>query len=1002
MTILTTSLALAPFEPANDRDDRPALFVNSKVYQEHKSHLTSDHYTKGVPAKGNLVLGLNIDSEFQCQSELDLFNPVVKAKARQIVTIQVSDFLNQRPVIFAHPDLMAHAAHTYRTRLVRHPQATSEFIAVDYLRSLGFDANITCDGRALSYKRTLTVILCGFFAVVDTLLCFQGDCLAKIVEKIVAKKIVHQRVLKYVPDKKDPKKLRLPYFVTLNGEKFALVLDFIDLLGAQGKVSLKDFCANVGVVMEDKNLAGSNITRMMEWYFEDPQNYDAYAGGDLFLHPAWMDFNKNIFDLSSQIISPERAVSPSLTIGSTTNRVLDARRLQYLGICKEDIRSSFYLRCLGHQTFHALDCERHDGNTLLKVDGGRCRNNHPTLSHVHGSLCDMDLKGAYSSAMMFVPAFFGSPSIEVFKDQTLGQVLDLYLKYLLPHHWTLRLSTREPLSFEQDLISSFYDYKWKDRKTDTESYSETGEFDYNSGASKIFSKEILQGTLTSDLLDVILHTWTRDAREEFFKKVTVHSLGFYDPRYEIKDLNEFVEVMRQEEVREKALGPSEVGNSDAIFCQWHKVPLSSLGIEAFREERKKHPKMSPLNILYKLLGNTAYGAIVSHFFPAQNPIVANNITAHIRVAVYLAEKALGFYQTITDGGLFNLNEVLTPKRGRKIFTDRLYHILSRSKRNLNQQLHLEKGGLGGHRWRVEGSSPKTLKIYCDNTLLDLDAAQKLVNDLSLQHVRNLFPILPLLQNPFIEFEMKAFFNRATLHGSSNYGFWYEDHIEALKMRGYERKAHVAYFLNENNALIYVPLYTEHLSPARWVHEQLGKDSGSVDFPPPFIKNEILKTAPFANYYEKRFHSPIKPGDNLKKMGAAKWFSLNQHTFQTKQQFENWQKVMEHLLRQYKISFELFYLNDDGTLNYDAMIQDIHMLIKSGLGCEHREDILNHFDLHENRSRLFKKHSSLIRRKQTLNAMTARIADFYAISTSQVEIMASDDNDLDEVDEFKLK
>jgi hypothetical protein len=255
--------------------------------------------------------------------------------------------------------------------------------------------------------------------------------------------------------------------------------------------------------------------------------------------------------------------------------------------------------------------------------------------------------------------------------------------------------------------------------------------------------------------------------------------------------------------------------------------------------------------------------------------------------------------------------------------------------------------------------------------------------------------------------MKAFFNKGTFHGSSNYGFWQDDNLDAIRMRGYERKLHYGYGFNDQEELVPIPMYDENMSPAKWIHHEINKNPESVRFPTPFIKNEILKTAAFVNLYPKRAKSPIKPGDNLKKMGVPKWHSLNQFTFQTEEQMKNWQKFTDSLLRHYNISLEQYYLNEDSTLNYQKMILDIHSLIKSGLGCRSKEEIRYHLDPHRNKHRIFEKHPLLVVLKKSQHAMKCRLSDFYATTTacyaSTIAAMSQDIlDDEDGVDEFSLK
>lgn len=972
----------------------PPIFVKAKDYKMFKNQLLPEHFTAELKAKANYTLGLNVDTEFQTQSNDDLFDTTLTSLARRIVTVQVSDLLNQHPHILAHTDQIDFAKQSGREQQIRHPHTTADFVVVDYLKQLGYDVQLIYDTSALSAKRTFTTVLYAFFLNADLYPCFKGHALRAVEKFILDKKVIHQKHLQQKIDynqdgfAKRQQSLRLPYYIVINGQQFGLAFGCHDLLAAQGNVSFKDFCQNVGLAMESKDLAGSNISRMAKWYFEDPERFDTYALGDLTVYPAWTLFVQQVNDLMTTIVSPQYTQDPALTIGSTTNKILNAKRLQYLGLPLQEHRSPLFQNILGNSSFKDLDDEKNPAHTQLKVDGGRCRNNHPTLTKLVGSLCDLDLKGAYTSAMMFLPACLGTPTVLTFNQKSLQQVLRSYRSRLKPYHWTMRITTQQHLSFQQDIIMSYVDYTWKERKCDAEGYRETGELDYKSGSSKIFSRDIIHGMLTSDVLDLIEHTWTTAAQEEFFQKCQVDSLLFYDPKCEMKEVSAFVDHALKHDVKKPLAG-------------WHSVPLKQMGIENFREERKKHLKGTPQNTLFKLVGNTAYGAIVSHFFLAQNPITANNITAHIRVAVYLAEKALGIKQTITDGGVFNLNEVLIPKLKGKIFTNKLFNANHLSKRELNHTLNLKRTGLGGHTWQIKGNSPQQLQIFCDDRELTLKEAETLVNTLCLQHVKQTFPTMPLLQNPDIEFEMKAFYNTATLHGSSNYAFWYKDTLHAVKMRGYERKRHDGFTLDENNNLIKDPTYHDNMSPAQWMHHALHQNPQAVPLPTSFLKNSILKTGDYVNSYDRRPDSPIKPGDNLKKMGCPKWTSINQFTYQTKSQYDNWNKVAQQLLRKYHLSFELFFLKDN-RINMIDMVDAIHKLIEKGVGINSKKEILDHFDPHDHLCRICHRNSSILKMKQARETMTKRISNFYYMSEQDVFDLNNQPEDLEEVDEFDLK
>ena len=72
-----------------------------------------------------------------------------------------------------------------------------------------------------------------------------------------------------------------------------------------------------------------------------------------------------------------------------------------------------------------------------------------------------------------------------------------------------------------------------------------------------------------------------------------------------------------------------------------------------------------------------------------------------------------------------------------------------------------------------------------------------------------------------------------------------------------------------------------------------------------------------------------PGDTIVKYGILREFSLSQFTFKNLRQFEAIKKEHSSNLRRYGQSFEMYFLNDDGTLRYEEMIKSIDELIHNG-------------------------------------------------------------------------
>jgi hypothetical protein len=100
-----------------------------------------------------------------------------------------------------------------------------------------------------------------------------------------------------------------------------------------------------------------------------------------------------------------------------------------------------------------------------------------------------------------------------------------------------------------------------------------------------------------------------------------------------------------------------------------------------------------LDGMLKLMINTLYGVMASRFFTVGNTVVANNITARARVAVWMLAKALRLRQCITDGGIYEHTAVCAFE-GRKPGLDTLSRMWEWENRNRGRYLV----PLGGRDW----------------------------------------------------------------------------------------------------------------------------------------------------------------------------------------------------------------------------------------------------------------------------------------------------------------
>ena len=98
--------------------------------------------------------------------------------------------------------------------------------------------------------------------------------------------------------------------------------------------------------------------------------------------------------------------------------------------------------------------------------------------------------------------------------------------------------------------------------------------------------------------------------------------------------------------------------------------------------------------MLKLMINLVYGCITSVYFPTNNTVIANNITARCRVEVWKLAKALSLCNTITDGGMYEAHKIPFLKQGgKKPGMATLSDI-----RKLEKHRSIRVGPLGGIDW----------------------------------------------------------------------------------------------------------------------------------------------------------------------------------------------------------------------------------------------------------------------------------------------------------------
>ena len=295
-------------------------------------------------------------------------------------------------------------------------------------------------------------------------------------------------------------------------------------------------------------------------------------------------------------------------------------------------------------------CIDQSGQTIKylgMVDGGRAKNERPLIpfDSQKAGIIDVDIKGCYTTILSKMRYPIGSPKIITYdlvdvsnpitdKRQSLENFLAEYKEKLVSGLWYARISTSENFSFHQDLIYSKILNKAK--------VSDENDENTNKGNFILALRQIVTGTLTHDLLQILQACSTDNEWNEIIKKIKIDAAMIYPKDEECDTFEEWAESYK-------------AGENN----KWYAVPIGPGWIEELKQLREdyKLAENNSMQTLVKLMINTTYGSIASQHFTISNVLVANNITAKARGMVWLLAKALGFYQTITDGGSFNAHKV---------------------------------------------------------------------------------------------------------------------------------------------------------------------------------------------------------------------------------------------------------------------------------------------------------------------------------------------------------
>lgn len=902
-----------------------------------------------------LNLPLVVDTEFvDCTANIIEYPRTFTAN--KTLTVQIKHINEIGGQIFSHPD---------SENIANHPVLNQECIALDYLKSKGFDIEVMhFDSKLETNKQVkeLHIHLFAHFALAELFRIFRGE-LRKRVEKMVLLRagkheITHGRRLQTANSLRPNHAQTWVSFdkclVKINGHLFKLRLTIWDTIAILGNQSLEKLAKLGNYKMEFKStLSESDKERMDLVYTNRLEEFNSYALGDLCVYDILQGVYDNIRSIIGEIGLEEywkEGETMRFTIGATVAKIFEGALMKHMKI--KDIKTLRFLTQFG--TSEEIKKNNTTAKYLAKVDGGRCRNNRPTDVSVNSLICDIDINGCYGNGLRNQSYPLGRPIIIDYKInserneyESLGSFLKKYRKELVPGLWQMRVSLKEgyELKYPQDFLQSWIPPKNLDNLvTDTELEATEWWTEGNIGINKIFTHEVRLAIITHDILQWIEYSCGKQQCAELMNNLMVISAEFYPFSSKVSNVNDVLEA----HAKHKGKNTTEIEGkrkktkvSIEQECHaWCEVNIGALLVNTLLKVRKTYSKDVPaekiFNKLYKLIINTIYGDQVSPYFEIGNTCVGNNITARARCLAWYMEKGLHGFQTITDGCGFELNKVVYPDNGR-ITVSTVFNAYSKG----TNKGHFIYKQLGGNEitvkdwvWDEENKKYKANLIQNDAPL-----SYDEIGEIAMKHLQAIFPKeIDVLQKETVNLkgeiqigqftlEVKSIVSGASFHGSANYIFSQNnDYYLAAKMRSYRARKHKAIAL-EGDAL---KIISTEYEPASDFLRNLHQQPRAVTRGEVFLDKSILKPSTYRQHFDSRYESsPVFPGCGIERGRLVREFSLNQYTFQSLKQYKAWVREWETLLYTVGQSYEIFFLNDNGSVDVESMVKRVDTLIRTG-------------------------------------------------------------------------
>lgn len=728
------------------------------------------------------------------------------------------------------------------------------------------------------------------------------------------------------------------YAVEIDDELFRVCFSIIDTSSWK---SYEKLLLAADIKTDEKHLFtrgnGGDITRMDEMYLSRPDDFDTYSLNDLRIDEALIEINKIHSKFKNDLCIDDESLR-KLTDGAHVSELLKSRLKNRFPLItsKSDLNHDL-IEGMSPKKELILGCSSYyarlrDQNLAIaaKVVGGRCRNNSPLITFANNSLVDLDIGGCYGDGMRIQEYVLGRPRV-LKTNYTLRTFLKKYESELTYGTWFAHVSGK--LELPQDLIQSW-------TGTDVIDGDEDEVFDVHKGYSKIYRYEVINGIITADYVEIIKHLGERE-RKHLLDNLTVTTFAGHFKKDKFDDESDLIESWeRHKELYDCEKDIRLIGKND--FYGWTSITMGDLLLDDLIALRKKAQIMfykgSPQDEAAKLAVNTCYGVMASPYFGVGNVIAANNVTGRARVLVWMMEKGLNAYHSITDGGAFNPNKVVYPKAGRKIagYEMAVINDSYKTKPSYTQKPLFD--------YKVEFSRDEKhvlIMTFENGEFLKGQDVLHAINEKAWKHLQDLFPHHPITtwestslttdekthekvytkRTGLYEFETKDCYTGGAFHGTANYVF--EGGKETkVKYRSYESDKQY-YALDGSN------MY-ERDNPANLFLKAMKTNDNKMPIFKPFLKTGLIKLGDYKQQRKTFEKLGLLVGDEQAITGLLNPFSISQFTFNDHTQYKKFEKKIARMKVKTGWSIERFFISKcKKFIHYRDLVKAVEKMIRAG-------------------------------------------------------------------------